>query len=247
MTDMDIARDGVEAVARFYEKTFHRGTPFHLAPCGGCGAPSFSQPCAICNYYPMGRDKGIYSPHDATIDQFTASVDRSGPYGQRGNLATWYLASYRRTVAHQNTSFASKITEAIKEAANLDLPSPELFWSVASRPAEGGLVCRHERNRRDLAIIWSVSDELANRSADLAGRGAIRPDRMEKVLRAVSDWVEAAHDGDDRAVFDAAKELESQIGEVLAVTRDGNLYYSRKRLQEEIEILEARQTHSPKI
>jgi len=85
--DIRIA-EAVEEIGRNAERMLKRHSPFHLQACGGCGCPSFRQPCTLCGFYPLGADKGTWHPKEATPEQFERMIERSGPDGRDGTIAT---------------------------------------------------------------------------------------------------------------------------------------------------------------
>lgn len=159
-------------------------SPLHLSACGGCGGPSFQQPCALCSFYPMGSDKGQWHPHAASREFFCEKVAASAPAGT-GNLATWVLAEKKRTVAYRDdASFRRRLDETLAVAAGMDLPSPgSVFDLVVGAKVSVG----RERIQRDLWSFWEVVDAIR-----------LQPgleDRFEAAAEAVDDMHAGDFDG----------------------------------------------------
>lgn len=113
-----------------------RRSPFHLSPCGRCRAPVWSQPCPVCNYYPMGdmddgRRRGTpeYADYQARMsagakEKWFASCQ------QFGNIAVWFFNNKLKTVAAQSDTFKRMVARYSEEAAKLDLPPAEQIWDA---------------------------------------------------------------------------------------------------------------------
>ena len=130
----------IETVARLYERSVLSHSPLHLAACGGCGGPSFQQPCPLCNFYPMGSDKGQWHPRTASRQFFCDRVAASASDGA-GNLATWVLFASRKTVAYaQSYAFRQRLDGALAEAAHLEMPDPGLIHDRVAGDGTSGLV-----------------------------------------------------------------------------------------------------------
>ena len=94
----------VVAVQALSASIYGQPSYFHLARCGGCGCPSFQQPCSLCNHYPMGER--VVAPERPlfTCEQFEKRIAASGVSGLKGvagNIATWYARANRNTVAYK--------------------------------------------------------------------------------------------------------------------------------------------------
>jgi len=217
---MEMARDGLERVARFVELEFLRYSPFHLAPCGGCGGPSFGQPCAICNFYPMGPDKGIWHPTVASEGYFLDLVDKSGPDGRGGNIATWLLSSYKRTPDYRQRGESARLQAAIDHAAELDLPPASLYWEVVVRQGES----IHRPSVWDTSIhgVWAAVRELGA-GIDRMSRTDMKAN-LNSVVRA---WVSAVHAGNEAAALSGVRKLQKIASELRQLqSRNGNLVFA---------------------
>ena len=147
--------EAVEGIARLYERSMLTRSPLHLAACGGCGGPTFQQPCPLCSYYPMGSDKGHWHPHAATREFFCEKVAASAPDGT-GNLATWVLGQKKRTVAYkEDASFKVRLEDALSFAIGMATPEPGLVFDLV---AGAKTSVSRERSGRDVWSFWEVVD-----------------------------------------------------------------------------------------
>lgn len=162
--------EAVESIARLYEQSMLKRSPLHLSACGGCGGPSFQQPCPLCSYYPMGSDKGQWHPRTASREFFCDKVAESAPAGT-GNLATWVLAQKKRTVAYrEDLSFRQRLDDTLSIAAGLDVANPGVVFDLVV----GGQTSVHrERLQRDLWSFWEVVDALGMQSGPEDRSGAM--------------------------------------------------------------------------
>lgn len=162
--------EAVESIARLYERSMLTRSPLHLAACGGCGGPSFQQPCPLCSYYPMGSDKGQWHPRTASREFFCEKVADSAPAGT-GNLATWVIAQKKRTVAYrEDLSFRHRLDDALSIAAGLDVAGPGVVFDLVV----GGQTSVHrEQLQRDLWSFWEVVDALGMQSGPEDRSGAM--------------------------------------------------------------------------
>ena len=103
---------------------------FHLSPCGGCGMPTWQQPCPVCGYYPMGN--------------VSEEQERCRPYQDKGrwlrlvkrhgSIAAWYWAGRKRTVAwSSNWSFREETEALIEQCASMEWPDPEAVYEEVVR------------------------------------------------------------------------------------------------------------------
>jgi hypothetical protein len=176
--------EAVEGIARLYERSMLTRSPLHLSACGGCGGPSFQQPCPLCSFYPMGSDKGQWHPHTATRGYFCEKVAASAPAGT-GNLATWVLAEKKRTVAYRDDpAFRRRLDDALAVATGMDLPDPGSVFDLVVRAK---VAVGRERVQRDLWSFWEIVDAIR-----------LRPgleDRSETAAVAVDDMHAGDFDG----------------------------------------------------
>lgn len=225
ISDFDRARAGVEAVAQFMEVEFMRQSPFHLASCGGCGGPSFGQPCAICGYYPMGTNKGAWSPRVATKEIFVEAVRRSGPGGKDGNLATWLLQSEAKLMAYNSPAGQARIADAASRAIDLSLPDAELVWDEVVARGHG---LHRDRASHEVNSGWRGAFEVSNLVAQ-----AGNPRISEEWRKAVAEWIAAIHadsrEGQVLAVK-AMRKVAQNLSDVYP--RNGNLHFAREQLRD---------------
>lgn len=211
--------EAVEAIARIAERAFLSRSPFHLASCGGCGGPAFQQPCALCSFYPMGSDKGTWDPRRADKGFFCERVAASSP-GGNGNLATWYLSSFRKTVAYaQGGGFERSVEAAVEEASGLlGLPSPEdVFEAVSVRGERVG-----RTPDREAEVLWRVIGEARQFGDPLPGETAV-----------LGECVAAIHSDDRDRLYEAAAKLGDVLRDMTArKPRNGNLHYALATLAE---------------
>lgn len=176
--------EAVEGIARLYERSMLTRSPLHLSACGGCGGPSFQQPCPLCSFYPMGNDKGQWHPHTASREYFCEKVAGCAPAGT-GNLATWVLAEKKRTVAYRDDpSFRRRLDETLAVAAGMDLPPPGKVFDLV---VGAKVSVARERIQRDLWSFWEVVDAIR-----------LQPgleDRSEAAAEAVGDMHAGDFDG----------------------------------------------------
>jgi len=112
--------DFIQAVRDMDER--HRY--FHLTPCGGCGQPSFQQPCPLCGYYPMGNDP-------AERERCSGPTREDWLRMVRGNVALWYVSRGRRTLSWKTDSmFRESIERLEDEARAMKQPSPEEIYDA---------------------------------------------------------------------------------------------------------------------
>lgn len=204
MFDIDELQDGIETVARFHEKRYGLKSPFHLSKCGGCGCPAFQQPCLMCGFYPMGIHKGHWSPKEATKEMFCSMVERSGPGGADGTIATWH-ASY------EAQGFRRDVEDAAREASELDVPSASEYWDAVSvndmsvhRPIhpnagvwdaiheitsyvlrdDTGQLAREARSAREAIELWADAYAEEDLEATLAVIDDLRRAALDSIGRA---------------------------------------------------------------
>ncbi|MDQ3607197.1 MAG: hypothetical protein M3418_13545 [Gemmatimonadota bacterium] len=113
------------------------GCSFHLSPCY-CGAPIWSQPCAVCGFYPDWSNPRItgtsWARGSCTRETFVRLAEN------HGCVAAWYFAGFRRTVAYKpHSDFAATIETLIADAKGWsDAPTPAEIWDAfypATAPA----------------------------------------------------------------------------------------------------------------
>lgn len=187
--------DAVERIAQLSERSFLARSPLHLARCGGCGSPSFQQPCPLCSYYPMGADKGTWHPAQASREFFCQKVAASAPAGT-GNIATWVVGQARRSVAYkENIAFRRTADEALVQAAEMDVPEAGLVFDLVSNME---IPVHRERGPYDGWSFWEVVDTLRHSS----GSG----DRSTGIATALEDL----HAGDFAGACSRLREVVEQ-------------------------------------
>lgn len=191
-TDHLFAKNAIEAVAELEESLLLTESHLHLQRCGGCGGPAYQQPCAICNYYPMGSDKGYYSPKLATFDHFNAGVERSGPGGKGGNFATWYF----RTSWSRITVLKHRVEAAVEEAAKLAMPSTRVFWDTV---VVDQLNVQRDPAPKHIYHAWSGMFELRRLLED----ENILPHKYQEFRGALTSWVAAVHASEPSAITES--------------------------------------------
>ena len=176
-----------ERVGQVFEQGMLTRSPFHLAPCGGCGAPSFQQPCMMCGFYPMGTPTAADISPPAKREAFVRAVEGSMPEG-RGNLATWYLSSRRKTVAYDKSPRYREEVEATVRTAALVADLPDA-GAVFDHVKAGGRMSR-PRMDGDTYHLWDVMHQL-----DMTlegGRNRAEDGRAIEFVRRMTNEVEAA-------------------------------------------------------
>lgn len=185
-------QDSVETIARHSEKVFLTRSPFHLHSCGGCGCPSFKQPCSLCSYYPMGIERGSWSPKVATFAQFSKMIELSGPGGQDGTIATWYI----RNQAHRKPSIVEQL---VQESRKLEVAETETVWNEIS--------IKLHRVYRELEApaVYSGWQGLSEIKATIDGGYGHPPldSHLQKMQDVLSSWVEAVHSNDNEVMLSA--------------------------------------------
>jgi len=210
--------DGIENVARMMDRIMLARSGFHLSACGGCGAPSFQQPCPLCGFYPMGEDKGTWSPRTAGYEAFAAAVERSGPGGQDGNIATWVLSSYGPS------RLPVDFFAALRQAAFMDVPSARECWDtvVTLRTA-----MQRQQAEADVLHGWTAARELATRASALVGQGKLPLSAAEAARESVRAWIEDSYSRHEVVRREAHRALAAAIEAVRRhAPGDGNLAYA---------------------
>lgn len=213
MYDIEELKKGIENVARHWEVEALDRSPFHLSACGGCGAPSFQQPCPLCRYYPRGSDKGYYHPEVATKQMFCTMVDKSGPGGADGTIATWLIKNNERRFHNQERAIAS--------AHKVDVPSASDYWDAVVD--DGHSLGRYPSSQATYAG-WRGMFEL---QAVLTGQyhpADANPRLTDPLKKVVNEWVAAAHSDDHEEMKAAVAEGSRIAAEGLTGSRsNGNL------------------------
>lgn len=220
MTERNAVKEAVETIARLDEARNLRSSPFHLQACGGCGVPSFQQPCLLCGYYPMGADKGTWNPKTATFEQFSRMIEKSGPDGRGGNVATWH-ARYRAERERND------VETAVEQAAKADVPSAAAVWEAVS---VGGASVLREIPPAHVLHGWRGLEEARSLVEGEIGPGA--PRLQEAMTDALRAWVKAVHAEDldgIAACIEKSVELCSRIRH--ACGKSGNLGWAVEGLR----------------
>jgi hypothetical protein len=235
------AETAVEEIGRFADRAMLRRSPFHLSACGGCGCPSFQQPCSLCSYWPSGSQKGTWSPKTATREQFVAMVERSGPGGGGGTIATWHARSRFTSVAW-SPSTAKEMSERAAEAASkLDVPSADEIWDVV---VDDGTSL--DRRYDDAATIrgWSGVEELRSVAGN-SGNSA-SPRILVGIDDKVRAWIAAVHSDDRPAMSDAIRDVVATARNLRGVVASpGNLEMAIRDLEASSEHLSAEVVPAP--
>jgi hypothetical protein len=211
-TDFLFAQSAIERIGQLEEHFTLRRANVTISRCGGCGGPAYQQPCAICNFYPMGEDKGHYSPKVATFDHFKFAIERSAPSGMRSNLATWYFKTRFERVAVMK----DQVPEMIAKASQLDnMPMADIVWRIVVDEERS---LSRERPPLHIQYGWDAVDGLnhlrTHRQMDtkLSGR----------IGQAVEAWVQAAHGDDLDATVSALDEVGLLLRNHTAHIMNGN-------------------------
>lgn len=123
-----------------YVRSLHESFQyFHLTKCGGCGGPSFQQPCVICRYYPMGDDPKERA-RCAEYKTF-AKQDFLRSVSQFPNIVCWYIGTgimksclfirsqWDQPLKEDEIDLKYKIKKIYEEQSKLDIfPSAEQIW-----------------------------------------------------------------------------------------------------------------------
>lgn len=212
----------VEAIARLYERSMLAPSPLHLAACGGCGGPSFQQPCPLCGFYPMGADKGRWHPETSSRRFFCDKVAGSAPQGA-GNLATWVLSASRKTVAYaQNPRFREQLDAALADAVLLDMPDPGV---VHDRVSGAGMRYGRTADNHGRWRFWDAARLLEEECLKEPRRVGPMADPIRSVL---ADAVADLHEGYFAA---ACATLRSAASERLG-RRHGDSHALRRAIAE---------------
>jgi len=225
-----------ERIGRVYESEMLRRSHFALNPCGGCGCPSFGQPCAVCGHYPMGeRPEPVTETLEERADRFRRSVLASAPEG-KGNIATWYFKDLRKTVAYQKSpSFKQKADLLFTKGTWMGaLPDPDaVFRHVV---VEGNRMGRPHPSP-EAGLLWRVMDEIylafekeIEAGATTPYQARVRLEAKETMVQAVSaihgneeDW-EPAIAGLSRAIDGILAQMPARWIPV------GNLHSAREKI-----------------
>lgn len=209
-------KETVEAVAIFDERERLASSPFHLSKCGGCGAPSFQQPCSLCGFYPYGSYKGHWTPKEATKEQFEAMVERSGPDGKDGTVATWHARSFWEGRVDVSREAAKEAGEAAAcRAAAVSCCPVDDVWDVV---AEGGLSVTREPRPHAVNVAWrgifEAKSIASGRYGDLKD-----PVAATELRQGVESWAEALHANDVEGmgsslarISEAARKMQTVVG-----------------------------------
>jgi len=214
-------KETVEAVARFDERERLASSPFHLSKCGGCGAPSFQQPCSLCGFYPYGSNKGHWDPREATREQFSAMVERSGPDGKDGTVATWHARSFWERRVDVSREAAKEAGEAAaRRATTVSCCSADDVWDVV---AKDGLSVTRAPNPHAVNVAWRGIFEARSIASGRYG-GLGDPMSAAELREGVEGWTEALHANDVEGMGSALARISEAARGMLAVAgANGNL------------------------
>lgn len=226
-TDFLFAQSAIERIGQLEEHFFLRRSHLNINRCGGCGGPAYQQPCAICNFYPMGEDKGHYSPKVATLDHFRSAIDRSAPAGMVSNLATWYF----KTRFERVTVMKGRVPEMIAEASKLDnMPSAETVWRIV---VDEDRSLRRARPPLHVQYGWDAIDGLNH----LLTHRQMDTKLATRIGKAVETWVQAVHSDDLDATVSALDEVGLILRNHTAHIVTGNRTVALKAAEEAVENL----------
>lgn len=225
-TDFLFAQSAIERIGQLEERFLLRRSHLTINRCGGCGGPAYQQPCVICNFYPMGENKGDYSPKVATLDHFRSAIERSGLTGATSNLATWYFKSKFERVS----VLKHMVPEAISEAAKLDMPSADTIWDLVVNEERS---LRRERPPLHIQYGWDAVDGLNY----LRTHRQMHTKLAERIGRAAEAWVRAAHGDDLDATVSALDEVGLLLRNHTAHIVTGNRTIALKTVGEAIDNL----------
>lgn len=218
MADIEQLIEGIEQVARFHEKRFGRQSPFHLGACGGCGCPAFQQPCSLCRYYPMGMEKGTWHPKVATKELFCSMVEKSGPEGRNGTIATWHALSSLQQYEDRERLVAA--------ASTIDVPPAADYWDAV---CVEGLTLSRPREDHQMSDVWYAVGDIGA----IANGQMYQPQsrRAPAVNALVQEFVDAVHSGDRDEIEDVLARLGSMTSELLfEYPRNGNLTSAKEAI-----------------
>lgn len=115
-------------------------SPFHLALCPRCSAPSWAQPCRFCQYWPFDQD---YAPspkeqgENATTYEFfhgvvTAAVNFTALYysSHKSVLVTDDLTYSQVPAYKQEPAYKQMVQLLIAEGLDVDTPTPGEIWAA---------------------------------------------------------------------------------------------------------------------
>ncbi len=221
-------QETVDAIARMSERRSLTRSPFHLAPCGGCGGPSFQQPCPLCAYYPMGDDRGTWHPETVTREYFCSVIDRSGDHRSGGNLATWFVRNLEKSAKGMAKSDRQTVVEGLRpmlqEAqAMRGLLSPAQTFELVSerrltlvRPIDDG----HLHHWRVLQDCRGLMRDVVEDVTDPRRRCAPSHEHQGRLESSMRRMLDAVHKDDHVA---AAEEAVSIRGQLKGLARERHL------------------------
>ena len=225
-TDLLFARSALEEIGKLEEHFLLRRSNINITRCGGCGGPAYQQPCALCNFYPMGTDRGTYSPKVATLDYFKSAVELSGSPGTSPNLATWYFKSKFQRIPVLN----HMVSEAVSEAATLEMPTPKVIWDLV---VNQDLSITRERPPLHIKYGWDAVDGLNH----LRTSRKMDSKLSERIGMAIETWVKAAHCDDLDATVDALDEVGLLLRNHTAHIANGNRSAALKAIRDAVDNL----------
>ena len=103
----------------------HIAEHFQLGLCGGCGLPSWEQPCPVCGFYPYGNDPREVERCQRpgyTKGHWIRTVE------SYGGIAAWYFSGCKQTRAWDFSEYRELIETLTAEAAQLEWPDPEAVY-----------------------------------------------------------------------------------------------------------------------
>lgn len=226
-TDFLFAQSALEQIGRLEEHFTLRRSNIHINCCGGCGGPAYQQPCAICNFYPMGDDNRSYFPKVATFEHFGSSLRRSAPVGADANLATWYF----KTKFERVTVMKGHVPEMIAQASKLDnMPSAETVWRIVVDEERS---LRRARPPLHVQYGWDAIDGLNH----LLTHRQMDTKLATRIGKAVETWVQAVHSDDLDATVSALDEVGLILRNHTAHIVTGNRTVALKAAEEAVENL----------
>lgn len=222
-TDHLFAQEALERIGQIEEAVLLERSSIHINRCGGCGGPTYHQPCAICNFYPIWNEKSTHSPAVATAAHFKSAIERSSHLSHEGTLATWYF----KTKFNNNSILRYSLAEALDKAVQIKTPNAETIWNLV---VVEGLDLRREAPPSFVQKAWSGLEELnqlrCHRNMDTR--------TAAQIGETLTSWTEALHAEDNdgiAAILEKGDRLLMQCSHL----KPGNVLVARQALSQAIE------------
>jgi hypothetical protein len=225
-TDPLFAQSALELIGQTEEHLLLRRCNLHINRCGGCGGPCYQQPCAICNYYPMGDDNKTYSPRVATFEHFERSIRSSAPADMNANLATWYF----KTRFERVPTYKMYVPELVSQASEFEMPSARDIWDIVVVEDKS---IRRKPQERHIQLGWSAAEGLN----DLRRLREMDSRLSTRIATAVENWVAAAHSGDLEQITDSLEAIRLTLTNHTGHITGGNKFVALEAVGKAIESL----------